>query len=425
MSGVRSLEHAVIIAVGSELLTSYKLDTNSLHLSERLNSLGISVRYKVVVGDDEAELGSTVRAAVSRADLIVVTGGLGATDDDVTRDAVASVFGLELAEDPDVVSHIRSRFAALGLEMPEINRRQALVPAGAVVLRNPRGTAPGLWIERDDVACVLLPGPPRELHPMFDEMAADRIRERTAGKRIDRRVLVIAGRTETHVEEVTHPVYSKWREPREVIDTTILASLGQIELHLSTRQPNPELAATLLDRATAELAAVLAEDLVSRDGSSIEAVVGGLLRARGYRLAVAESCTGGLVTSRLTDVPGSSDYLQAGWTVYSNDVKIALLGVDPGLISTHGAVSEPVAQAMASRARERVAVDYGLGITGIAGPGGGSAEKPVGTVCIALAGPDGAVRVRTFRFPGERDRVKYQASQAALDLLRRALLSRP
>jgi len=421
-SGVRPLKNTVIIAVGSELLTPYKVDTNSLFLTKRLNALGLVVRRKMVVGDNREELASAVREAASHADLVVTTGGLGATDDDVTRDAVASVFGLVLEEDPEVVSYIRSRFQARGFEMPEINRRQALIPEGAAILRNSRGTAPGLWIERDDVAVVLLPGPPRELRPLFDQVAEERIKGRTDGEQIFRRTLVIAGRTETHVEELTQPVYSEWMKQVPIVQTTILASLGQIELHLSTRHASEQSAVARLDGATEELANVLGRNLVSRDGESLESVVGGLLRTHGFRVAIAESCTGGLVTSRLTDVPGASEYIDAGWTVYSNEAKVRLLGVDAGTIEQHGAVSEAVAEAMAVQARERSNVDYGIGVTGIAGPGGGSKEKPVGTVCLGLVGPDKDVRVRTVRFPGERERVKFQASQAALDMLRRALL---
>ena len=306
--------------------------------------------------------------------------------------------------------------------MPEINRRQALIPEGAAILRNLRGTAPGLWIERDDVTVVLLPGPPRELRPLFDQVAEERIKGRTNGERIFRRTLVIAGRTETHVEELTQPVYSKWMNQAPFVETTILASLGQIELHLSTRHASEQSAIARLDGATEELANVLGRNVVSRDGGSLENVVGGLLRAHGFRVAIAESCTGGLVTSRLTDVPGASEYVDAGWTVYSNEAKVKLLGVDAGIIEQHGAVSEAVAEAMAVQARERSNVDYGIGVTGIAGPGGGSKEKPVGTVCLGLAAPDTDVRVRTVRFPGDRERIKFQASQAALDMLRRALL---
>ena len=417
------LRHAVIVAVGSELLSPDKLDTNSLFLTEKLNAHGVVVSYKLVVGDDEDDLATAIRDAVSRTDLVVVTGGLGPTDDDVTRTAVAKAFGLALNEDTNVVSSIRTRFTSRGLEMPDLNRRQALVPEGAVILANPRGTAPGLWIERGDVICLLLPGPPRELCPMFEQVLRERIVGRTAGHRLFRRVLTIVGRTESHVEELVHPVYSQWRTPGRRIDTTILASLGQLELHLSTGDDDAERATRLLDVATAELADVLGNNLVSTHGESLEVVVGRLLTSCGQRVALAESCTGGLATSRLTDVPGSSAYVLAGWVVYSNKAKVEL-GVDAALIAQHGAVSEPVASALAVQACQRAGADYGLGVTGIAGPGGGSAEKPVGTVWFGLAGVDGLTRTFMARFPGERDRVKFQASQTALDMLRRELLHR-
>ena len=413
---------AVIVAVGSELLGPQRVDTNSLYVTERLNELGIRVRYKVVVGDDREDLAEALRLALPRAELVVTSGGLGPTDDDVTRETVAAVFGLPLEEDQDVVASMGARFAARGLPMPAINRRQALVPRGAVALANARGTAPGLWIERSGVACVALPGPPRELRPMFDAVARERLAPRSGGHGIFRRVIRVTGRTESHVDETTCPVYSRWRSAPVPIETSILASLGQIELHLAARGATQDAAARALDDATTELAGVLGRDLVSSDGSPLEAVVGRLLRERGCRVAVAESCTGGLVASRLTDVAGSSAYVQAGWVAYSNAAKVALLGVDAASIAAHGAVSEPVAQALASGARERGGADYGIGVTGIAGPGGGSPDKPVGTVYVALAGPDGAQRVRRVSLPGEREQVKFQASQAALDLLRRALL---
>ncbi len=416
------MSQAVIIAVGSELLTPQRIDTNSLYVTERLNELGVRVRSKAVVGDDRDELADALRLALPRAELVVTSGGLGPTDDDVTRETVAAVFGLPLEEDPDTVASIRARFAARGLPMPAINRRQALVPRGTVALANAKGTAPGLWIERSGVACVALPGPPRELRPMFDTVARERIAPRSGGRGIFRRVIRVTGRTESHVDEVAHPVYSRWRSAPVPIETSILASLGQIELHLAARGAAEDAAVRALDHATAELAGVLGRDLVSSDGSPLEAVVGRMLRERGCRVAVAESCTGGLVASRLTDVPGSSAWFQAGWVAYSNAAKVALLGVDAASIATQGAVSEPVARALATGARERGGVDYGIGVTGIAGPGGGSPDKPVGTVYVALAVPDGSQRVRRLSLYGEREQVKFQASQAALDLLRRALL---
>ena len=416
------MSRAVIIAVGSELLTPNRIDTNSLFVTQRLNELGIRVQYKAVVGDRRDDLADALRLALSRADLVVVSGGLGPTDDDITRETVAAVFGLPLEEDEGVVASIRARFAARKLPMPAINRRQALVPRGAAALANAKGTAPGLWIERAGAACVALPGPPRELRPMLEAVARDRIAPSSGGHGIFRRVLRVTGRTESHVDEAAYPVYSRWRSGPVPIETSILASLGQIELHLAARGATEDAAVRALDAVTAELAGVLGRDLVSSDGSRLEAVVGRMLRERAARVAVAESCTGGLVASRLTDVAGSSAYVQAGWVVYSNDAKVALLGVDAASIAAHGAVSEPVALALAAGARARAGVEYGIAVTGIAGPGGGSADKPVGTVYVALAGPDGLQRVRRLSLPGEREQVKFQSSQAALDLLRRALL---
>ena len=421
----RRLSRAVIIAVGSELLTPDRLDTNSLFLTQRLNELGVDVRYKVVVGDRPEDVSTAMESAVPQTDILMVTGGLGPTDDDTTREAVASVFHAPLKEDEGVVASIESLFAVRGLAMPEINRRQALVPEGAVVLANLNGTAPGLWFERSDVVCAVLPGPPHELQRMFDGEVRARIASLIGGGvGIYRRVLKISGRTESHVEEAAYPVYSRWQGATTAIATSILASLGQIELHLSVRSSTADNATRVLNDATNELADVLGKDLVSTDGSRLEDVVGRLLCERRQRVAVAESCTGGLITSRLTDVPGSSAYVHASWVVYSNDAKVAFLGVDPGLLEEHGAVSEPVASAMASGARDRAGVDYGLGVTGIAGPGGGSPEKPVGTIYLGLAGPDEFMQVRRLSLPGERERVKFQASQAALDLLRRSLLFR-
>lgn len=413
---------AVIIAVGSELLTPHKVDTNSLYLTEQLERVGVPVRRKLVTGDDAGEIADALRQALRPGELIILTGGLGPTDDDRTRETVAEVLGFPLAEDPAIVADIRARFAARNLEMPDLNRRQALVPAGARVLANRRGTAPGLWMEHGQADVVLLPGPPRELRPMFERHVVVRLAARAGVSGIYRRVLRIAGRAESAVESVAYPIYSAWRTADPPIATTVLSSLGQIELHLSTRAPRSEEAERRLDAATSELAAALGRDLFSSNGSSLEAVVGGLLRRHGLQVAVAESCTGGLVTSRLTDVPGSSAYVRAGWVAYCNEAKIAALSVETGLLEAHGAVSEEVAVAMAEGARSRADADVGLGVTGIAGPGGGTPDKPVGTVWVALAGPGSARRARRLQLPGERERVKFQASQAALDMLRRALL---
>ncbi len=413
---------AAIIAVGSELLTPLRIDTNSLHITEQLNAVGIDVVFKAVIGDSREELAHAVRETLTRVDLLVLTGGLGPTDDDVTRDAVAEVLGLTLQEDSSITDRIRQRFEARGWKMPEINRRQAMVPAGALVLPNPNGTAPGLWIEHQRGAVVLLPGPPRELKPMLRDLLQGQFRERCGTMTLRRRVIRITGRTESHADEALQPLYAEWNRAEIPIAATILAALGQIELHLSGRCDAEDAIRTALDRAVAQVQQVLGLDAYSIDGKSLEEVVGDLLAARGLTIAAAESCTGGLLTSRLTDVPGSSRYVNRAVVTYSNESKTDLLGVPAALIAAEGAVSEPVAMAMATGIKRSAGVDVGVGVTGIAGPGGGTPEKPVGMVCLAVVTPKES-RVRTARFIGEREQVKYQASQAALDMVRRLLLS--
>ena len=412
---------AVIVAVGSELLTPHKTDTNSLFITDRLNGVGIDVVQKLVAGDEPRGLADALRYAMTAADVVIVTGGLGPTADDVTRDVVADLLGVPLDESAGIVTRIRARFEARGLEMPEINRRQAAVPRGAEVLPNPAGTAPGLWLTAGGCRLVLLPGPPRELRPMFERLVADRLASATGGRRVQRRAIRTTGRTESHIDELARPIYGPLAARQPAVSTTILASLGQIDLHLSTVGADPAEGARVLDAAVEELAGALGSCVVSTDGRSLPEVVGELLRRREARVAVAESCTGGLIASRLTDVPGSSAYVHAGWVLYSNAAKVAL-GVTPGLIEAHGAVSEAVAEAMAEAARAAADVDFGLAATGIAGPGGATPGKPVGTVCLALAARGAPPRARRVQLPGDRERVKFQASQAALDLLRRALL---
>ncbi len=418
------LSTAEIIAVGTELLTPFRSDTNSLFLTARLNELGIVVRRKSIVGDDAVDLGRAVREALTRVDLLVVCGGLGPTDDDRTRETVADVLGRTLREDASIVDRLKTRFAVRGWTMPDNNRRQALVPDGAVVLENPRGTAPGLWLDSGDRVVVLLPGPPRELEPMFTAVAHTRLSTRAAPERLYRRVLQVAGRGESHVEELTHPVYIRWEHAEPPVATTVLASPGLVELHLSTRAASQDAARAVLDAATHELAAVLGNHLFSTDGRSLSEVVGELLRRDGFRVAVGESCTGGLVTARLVDVAGSSRYVETGVIAYSDEVKRTVLGVDPDLLETQGAVSEAVAVAMAEGVRRLGATDIGVGVTGVAGPGGGSDEKPVGTVCFGVVGPGSERQSRTARFPGDRVLIRRQATQTALDLLRRVLLRR-
>jgi nicotinamide-nucleotide amidase len=420
------LSRAAIVAVGSELLGTTRIDTNSLYLTEHLNRIGIDVVAKAVVGDDRAQCAHVVRSLGSTVDLLVLCGGLGPTDDDVTRDVVAEVFDRPQSQDPAIVEHLRARYKARGYqgEMPRNNLRQAMVPRGAEVLPNPHGSAPGLWLELDEKVVVLLPGPPRELKPMLTALLDDRLRSRTGGAVLVRSVLKVTGRIESQMDEALQPLYGAWAAQQPPVAATILAALGQIELHLSVRHASEQAARDQLAAAAADAAAVLGDDVFSRDGRSLEAVVGGLLADRHLTIAAAESCTGGLLTSRLTDVPGSSRYVRAAVVAYANDVKIAALGVPAESIDRHGAVSEPVAEAMAEGIRVRSSVDVGVGVTGIAGPDGGSPEKPVGTVAVAVSST-AERRVRLFRFHGEREQVKFQASQAALDMVRRLLLETP
>jgi nicotinamide-nucleotide amidase len=283
------------------------------------------------------------------------------------------------------------------------------------------GTAPGLWLEVGDRAVLLLPGPPRELVPMLAAVVDQILPRRSSGLSLVRRVIKITGRTESHTEEAVQPLYRDWAHAPVPIAATILASLGQIELHLSARAASRETAEAAVRAAAEQVVAVLGRDAYSLDGRSLEHVVGDLLLEHRFRIACAESCTGGLLTSRLTDVPGSSRYVERAVVAYANEAKVALLGVPPALIDEHGAVSEAVARAMASGIRASAGVEVGVGVTGIAGPGGGTPEKPVGTVAVATVVPCGA-RARVFRFVGDREIVKFQASQAALDMVRRMLL---
>lgn len=420
----RPLRHAEIIAVGSELLGWSRLDTNSLFLAERLAEAGIPLRAKAVVGDSEADLGALFEQALSRSDLIILTGGLGPTDDDVTRDAVSRCLHLPLEEDPDVLARLLQRFERRRLRMPDVNRRQALVPRGATPLANPNGTAPGLLIDWNDHVILLLPGPPRELQPIFEAVMAGPLAGRIGPERLFRRAMFLAGKSESHIEEIIQPTYSTWRDATPPIDTTILASPGQLEIHLTTRSADEAVANHALDQARDSLLALLGDDVFSTSVNLIEEVVGALLRDAGVTIAAAESCTGGLLLSRLTDVAGSSAYVAGGVVAYSNEIKTSLVGVPAALIAAHGAVSEPVAIALADGIRTRTGANLGVGITGIAGPSGATPTKPVGTVCIALAGVGGDPKARTFSFPGARAQVKYQATQLALELVRRRLLRR-
>jgi nicotinamide-nucleotide amidase len=413
---------AEILAVGSELLTPHRSDTNSLYLTLKLNEIGIDVRAKAVVRDDRGDLQALVRQALGRADLVITTGGLGPTDDDITREAVAAELGLALDEDASILAALHERFAIRRLTMPAINRRQALVPRGATPLPNSRGTAPGLWIERGHQALVLLPGPPRELEPMVETYVLPRLTGRTAGHRLARRVIKIAGRAESHVDEIAQPIYAAFRSWPTPIETTILAGGGQIELHLSARGGARADLDAVLDDGVRRLASALGPAVFSVDGRSLEEVVGHLLAGERLTIAAAESCTGGLLMSRLVDVPGCSAWVVGGVVAYANAIKISELDVSPDLLEAHGAVSEPVALAMASGVVARLAADVGVAITGIAGPTGGTPDKPVGTTVVAVWRSADLHIARTCQFLGDRATIRLHAAVTALDMVRRMLV---
>jgi nicotinamide-nucleotide amidase len=407
---------AEIIAVGSELLTSNRQETNSLYLTQKLNALGIEVRFKTIVGDNAEHLAQVFRAALGRSRLIFLTGGLGPTEDDLNRQVVAEVLGRPLHEVPEIRRRIEERFARFGRTMSENNARQALVPEGAEWLENKLGTAPGLWISHQSVAVVLLPGPPKELEAMFEATCAPRLASLATGECLRSRVYKTVGLAESEVDQRIAPLYKNYQNPR----TTILATPGVIEIHLQARATNDVEANELLDQLGDRIEAALGEYVFSSGGESLEEVVGMYLVMRQKTVAVAESCTGGLLSERLTRVPGSSNYFLGGMVCYSNELKTTLAGVPADLITEHGAVSLAVAQAMAEGVRKRTGASLGIGITGVAGPGGGTPEKPVGLVFIALA-DDNGTQIREFRFPGDRERVRHWATQLALEAVRRRL----
>src|SRR5258706_3988940 len=399
-----------IIAVGSEMLTPFRVDTNSLLVTEKLNAIGGDIRLKVVVGDDVEELVPVLKSGRETTELVVCTGGLGPTEDDITRDAIARVLDVPLDVNEAVIERILARFARRGLTMPSINRRQGMVPRGAELVDNPNGTAPGLWIEHDGKTIIALPGPPREMTPMIEALIRDKLAPKSAGNGLFRRGLRIPGRTESDVDSCAEPIYSRWVRQRVPISTTILAVFGQIELHLTAAAPSRAAADVALDAAVTELRDALGASVYIVDGGKLVAVVGALLREAQWTIAIAESCTGGLLTSRLTDVPGSSAYVDRGVVCYSNRAKTELLGVPEELIEQFGAVSEQVARAMAEGVRARAGAVVGIGVTGIAGPDGGTPEKPVGTVAVAIVAGEQSW-IRTFQFIGDREQVKYQATQ--------------
>jgi nicotinamide-nucleotide amidase len=413
--------NAEIIAVGSELLTPFRTDTNSLYLTDQLNQLGVEVVFKSVVGDDLRRLVAAVQHALFRSEIIVFSGGLGPTEDDLTREAVAEALGIPLRRDAEVLAAIEHRFASRGWKMSANNAKQADILEGATVLPNANGTAPGQWlsgkVEGRDHIIILLPGPPHELKALFESECRERLRAKLPPAHIATRVLKVAMLGESHVDARVAPIYKQYCH----VQTTILAGAGEIELHFKSRGETIDTAQSCVDTVADEVEDELGDAVYSRDGQSLEQIVGYWLQMRGATLAVAESCTGGLLAERITSISGSSRYFVGGAVVYSNALKTELAGVPADMIERHGAVSREVAAALAEGIRYRCESTLGVGITGVAGPSGGTAAKPVGLVYHALASDTGT-EVIERNFPGDRKRIRRFASTLALDMVRRKLM---
>jgi len=408
---------AEIIAIGSELLTPDRTDTNSLWLTEKLNGIGIEVRQKTVVGDDDARLEEAIKDAVRRSSIIIMTGGLGPTEDDITRKVAARALGRRLLLDERVLEGLREKFKLFGRNMPEINSRQAMIIERAELLENPRGSAPGMYLDYEGKPIAIMPGPPREMQPMFEQLVLPRLEKKAGDVRVVRRVLRVSGMGESAVDELIAPVYTQYRNPQ----TTILFTKTEIEIHLTAQAKTASEAELLLDGLAGQLEDRLGDALFAFRGETMEEIVGLKLNVGGFTLGIAESCTGGLISYRLTEVPGASAFLIETVVCYSNESKIKTLGVDPELIERFGAVSAEVAEALARGVKRHADTDFGLAVTGIAGPGGGTPEKPVGLVYLGLA-DDAHVEHKRLMLPGDRSLIRWRSSQAALDLLRRRLL---
>ncbi|HTX38317.1 MAG TPA: competence/damage-inducible protein A [Bryobacteraceae bacterium] len=411
--------NAEIIAVGSELLTPSRVDTNSLYLTGELNRLGVEVVAKCVVGDDRDRLAEAVHRALRRSGVVILSGGLGPTEDDLTREAVAQALDRKLVFHPEIADALTERFARARRKMAEINKRQAFVIEGAAILPNDRGTAPGQWVEESGAVAMLLPGPPHELKAMFERQCLPRLLRIVPPLVIRTLFLRVTGMAESDLDQLISPVYTKYTNPA----TTILAANGDLQVHLRARAATGAEADLLLAEVGGPIEALLGDFLYSRNGDPLEEVVGQLLRTAHATVAVAESCTGGLLGGRFTATPGSSDYFLGGFITYSNAMKVELLGVSPEALEQHGAVSREVAEAMAVGARRRTGATYALSVTGVAGPDAGGEAAPVGTVYVGLADASGT-HVTHRLFFGDRERIRIFTAQMALDLLRRRMTGR-
>lgn len=405
-----------IISIGSELLTPKAAETNSLFIIKELNNLGFRVNIKSIVEDRASTLERLLSAAIKRSNLLIATGGLGPTVDDVTVRAVSKVLGRKMVLNETLLNKIEEKFARRGIEMPLNNRKQALIPMGAKVLENKLGTAPGLRLKEGSCEIFFLPGVPGEMKQIFQDYIQPALKKHSKGKVCKTKIFKIAGLTESEVDWRIKGLAKKYQE--QII---LLAYPGQIEVAFQTDALNQRMVNKKIKEFEQLLRQELGDNIFGTDNDSLEAVVGQLLKDKEAKLAIAESCTGGLIASRITDVPGSSEYFESSVIVYSNKAKIELSGVSSHLIERFGAVSSQVAEAMAKGIKEKSCTDYGLAVTGIAGPSGGSKEKPVGLVYFGLA-KNNSIIVRKNIFLGDRERIKFYSSQAALDLLRRELL---
>ncbi len=407
---------AAIIAVGSEMLTPQRVDTDSLFLTGALNARGVEVVIKLIAGDDRQRLVSAIRYALTEAQLLILTGGLGPTEDDLTRDAVAQYCGRPLVFSEEICAAIARRFQRMNRTMAEINKRQAYIVEGAAVLANSNGTAPGMWVEHEGRHIILLPGPPRELQPLFESQCLPRIDALLPPRVIRTRFYRVAGMPESDLDQLIAPVYGKYTNPA----TTILAAASDIQVHLRARCRTEEEAEALLNEVGTPIEKLLGDRLYSRNGDPLEAVIGEMLRGRGMKLAVAESCTGGMLAEKITSIAGSSDYFAGGFLTYTYEAKTSLLGISPEMLREHKAVSEPVALAMARAALDRASASIAVSVTGVAGPGQGNETEPVGTIYVGVADRDGSL-ARRFQFAGDRRRIRMLAVQTALDMVRRRL----
>lgn len=410
-----------IIAVGSELLTPFRQDTNSLYVTGRLYELGVRVVFKTIVGDRKEHLVDAIQTGLRRVDILILTGGLGPTEDDLTRQAVATALKIALKRDPDLVAQLYARFAGRRIQMTSNNTRQGDRLENATILDNPNGTAPGQWLDTiyggHRKLVILLPGPPSELEPMFDQACMPLLEAALPVSFIARRTLKAAMIGESAADARIAPIYQKYGD----VETTILAHTGDIQLNLLCAKKAMDLAQRRVDELAGKIEEELEDFIYSSQAETLEQIVLYYLGMRGATLAVAESCTGGLMSQRLTSIDGSSRSFLGGAIVYSNDLKTEFADVPRTLIDDYGAVSSEVAEAMADGIRERVGATFGCGITGIAGPGGGTEEKPVGLVYVAVS--DGKhTDVLEKRFLGGRESIRQWAAQQALDMVRRRLM---